>query len=421
MNSSFYRVKRLCLLLIFLSLSVDVYSQGKIDSAGMTTLRIDPQSARGANVSDVFSEVKFIPLETTKESLFGSISDLKIIKNQFVIYDYDTRSILIFANNGKFKTKIDASRIPKDDGDKAKPELYGYQTTVENGDTLLVIPTRRYFFYFDLTGKLVKKGDMKALRIDQGGYAFADKETIARSYFTVRKGTDSITYKLAIIRKDKDTIGYLPFSVKQYQTDQFLGSSRLYHYGSPNEFFFVDVYNYNLYKVKPSGVSLAYRIIFPANNSMPADFTTNPAYVGRRIEYFQKNQKVFYGVSNSYLFGDDLYLQMHSFGYDKQLKKAIIYNLKTTELTSLQDLEPDSLSSFLPVTDAGVYDDFSNHGFHLYQDGYFYTSYSSLAMFSFKEQLGTKHDQFSPEMQAYFKTEDRKSNPIIVQLKPKQY
>ncbi|HEY0669813.1 MAG TPA: hypothetical protein VGD22_16645, partial [Sphingobacteriaceae bacterium] len=80
-----------------------------------------------------------------------------------------------------------------------------------------------------------------------------------------------------------------------------------------------------------------------------------------------------------------------------------------------------SLSSFLPVTDAGAFYDFANKGFHLYKEGYFYTSYSSLAMFTFKEQLGDKNKKFSPEMHEYFKTQDRKSNPVIIQLKPKKH
>lgn len=78
---SLIRVKRLYVFSALLFLSINAFSQaGKVDSTGMVTLRIDPQTARGANVSQVFDEVKFIPLETTKESLFGSINDLKIVE-----------------------------------------------------------------------------------------------------------------------------------------------------------------------------------------------------------------------------------------------------------------------------------------------------------------------------------------------------
>ena len=415
------RIKPLLILSLFLFLSFNTFGQGgKIDSSGMVTLRIDPQNARGANVSQVFDEVKFIPLETTKESLFGSIYDLRIVKNQFILFDYDTRAVLIFAKDGKFKGKIDASKIPKDDADKSKNELYGYRIAEENKDSLIAIYSSKYYFYFDFNGKQIKKVPHKDAGFNRD-FTLADKETRVRPFYIEKNGKDSTHYEVGILRKNKDSVGYFPFSMKRYETDEFWGGTKLYDCGTPNEMFFINFYSYNLYKITPAKLSLAYRIIFPANNSLPGDFVTNPIYIKKRGEYFRNNPKVFYSMNSAYPVGDNLYLQMRSWGWDKELKKSIIYNLKTSEIISLQDLTPDSLSSFLPVTDAGAFYDFANKGFHLYKDDYFYTSYSSLAMFSFKEQLGDKNKVFSPQMQEYFKTQDRKSNPVIIQLKPKKH
>ena len=386
----------------------------------MITLRIDPQSARGANVSQIFDEVSFIPLETTKESLFGSIHDLKLVNNRFVVYDYDTRAVLIFSKDGKFKAKIDASKIAKDDDDKSKTELYGYKIVEDNKDSVIAIYSRKYFYYFDLNGKQTKK----VLHKDYGfheDYQFADKETTVRPNFLEKKGKDSTYYELGILRKNRDTICYYPYSMKRYENDDFWDNAKFYDYGVKNELFFVNIYGYSLYKITPSKLSLAYRIIFPANNSLPQDFLTNPIYLKKRGEYFRKNPKVFFSMNNTYQVGDYLYLQMRNFSWDNETKRAIIYNLKTTEVTSLQDLQPDSLSSFLPVTDAGAFHDFASRGFLLFKDDYLYTSYSSLAMFKFKEELGNKHNSFSPLMQEYFKTQNRKSNPVIIQLKPKKH
>lgn len=409
------------ILFILLLGPLNLFSQTtKVDSTGMVTLRLDPQSARGANISQVFDEVKFIPLETTKESLFGSIYDLKIVKNQFVLFDYDTRSVLIFSTDGKFKAKIDASKIPKDDADKSKTELYGYQIVEEDKDSVIAIYTSRYFYYFDLNGKQIKKVLHKDGEFRMR-YQFADGKTSVVPSFVVKKGTDSTYFEFAIIKKDQDTTGYFPFLMSRYQNDDFWDSAKFYDYGVPNELFFINIYGYDLYRIRPNGLSLAYHIIFPANNTLPRDFLENPVYKKKRGEYFRNNPKIFYNLNNTYLIGDNLYLQMRSWGSDKEIKKAIVYNLKTTEITSLQDLQPDSLSSFLPVTDAGAFYDFANKGFHLYKDGNFYTSYSSLAMFTFREQLADKYDKFSPEMLNYFKTQDRKSNPVIIQLKPKTH
>jgi hypothetical protein len=397
--------------------------QGKIDSTEMLTLRIDPQSARGAAVSQVFSEVEFIPLETTKESLFGNISQLKIIDDHYIIFDYDTKSILIFGNDGKYKAKINANNMQPEKNDKNKTEFYGFITEKENNSNYIVVFTGPRIFYFDLTGKLVKKIMEKDYpnRHNTRDLKFADQNTVVRPDFLEKKGKDSTYYELGIINKNKDSVGYFPYNINRYENDEFWGSGARTYQSTPNEVLYLNYHSYDIYKARPAKVSLAYHIIFPAVNSLPNDFSTNPVYVKKRGEYFRNNPKVFYGLSNTFLIGDNLYFKMHSYGWDRSMKKALIYNLKTSELTSVQDLEPDALSYFLPVTDAnGDFYDFINRGFQLYQNGYFYTNYSSLAMFAFKEQSEGKTAKYPPSLEAYFKTQNKKSNPILIKLKPKQ-
>lgn len=410
-------------LSLFLTLLcyTQVFAQAKVDSTDMVTLRIDPQNARGAAVSQVFDEVKFIPLETTKESLFGSISDLKIVKGNFIIFDWDTKAILIFTKDGKYKSKIDASRIEKDKADNSKTEFYGFNVSEENNESLIQIYTAKYSFYFNLEGKQVKKVLTKDVK-SNNDFKFANNKTAVRPGFLLKNGKDSTYYEVGIFN-NKDSVGYFPYSVKRYETDEFWGGGpRFYQYGVDNEMLYLNYYDYNLYKITPSKLSLAYRVVFPINNSLPKDWMTNPIYLKKRGEYFRNNPKVFYALSNTYLIGNNLYLKMHDYSWGADVKKSLIYNIKSSELTSIQDIEPDSLSSFLPITDGGNgrFYDFKNRGFHLYKDGYFYTSYSSLAMFTFKEQLSDKYDKFSPEMQTYFKTQNKKGNPIIIQLKPKK-
>lgn len=77
-----------------------------IDVSKTQTLRLDPGSTRGITVSQLFDEVKFVPLETTPESLFGEISRLEVANNCYIISDQDTHCILLFNLDGSFKTKI---------------------------------------------------------------------------------------------------------------------------------------------------------------------------------------------------------------------------------------------------------------------------------------------------------------------------
>lgn len=391
----------------------------KVDSSGMRTLRIDPSSARGAAASQVFEEINFIPLETTKESLFGNISQLRITDDNYIIWDYDTKSILIFTKEGKYKAKINGSKIERDPKNKETQTFYGFAMKAENNQQLIQVAAGDHFFYFDLNGKLIRK--VKSTLEEYGAnHTFSDGTIVNRSYLD-KKDKDSTHYDLSLVKDKKAVENYFPFSKERSKNDQlYTGGENLTNYGVPNELFFINYYEYNIFKVTPKKLSLAYKVIFPAINSLPSDFKENPLYKGKRQEYFEKNPKAYYAIGSTYQIGNNLYFKVSNWSWGNNEKKAFIYNLKNNAITSISDIEPDSLSQFLPVTDAGVHYDFANHGFHLFDEKYFYTSYSSLLLFKFKEQSEGKNRKYDPVLTEYFKTQDRKSNPILIQLKPKQ-
>lgn len=77
-----------------------------IDTSNVQILRIDPSNATGGNASEIFESIKYIPLQTTKESLFGKIGQLEITDQYFIILDQSTNSILFFNKDGTYHHKI---------------------------------------------------------------------------------------------------------------------------------------------------------------------------------------------------------------------------------------------------------------------------------------------------------------------------
>jgi len=392
----------------------------KVDSSEMRTLRIDPSSARGAAASQLFEEIKFIPLETTKESLFCSISQLRMTDDSYVIFDYDTKAILIFTREGKYKAKIGASKIEKDPENKDNQDFYGFEIKTEDNQSIIRLQSGKYYFNFDLDGKRISKVLIDKKKVYDSPYKFSDGTVADRGYLD-KKEKDSTYYEISLVKDKKKIESYFPYSVDRYKNDQFYtGGESLINYGVPDEFFFLTAYEYNIYRLTSKKLSLAYRMIFPANNSLPADFRSNPVYKGKRQSYFQANPKAIFAIGNPYQLGDNLYFKTNSWTWGQDERKAFIYNLKNNMLTSISDIEPDSLSQFLPVTDAGVHYDFANNGFLHFDGTFFYTSYSSLLMFKFKEQNEGKSRVYDLLLSAYFRTQDKKSNPVIIQLKPKK-
>lgn len=393
----------------------------KVDSSNMLTLRIDPETARGATASQVFDEIRFIPLETTKESLFGDITQLKIAKDRFVIYDRDTQAILIFNQDGKFIAKINASRIDHEEDKKAELTFNGFTLKAENDTFLIVVFTSGYIVYFDLNGKQVRKVPIKNNNTDFSTKYFSDTTTKVKSYYMEKKDRDSTFYEIALFNNKKELGLYFPFNSDRYKNDQFFsaGGEAVADNGAVDEFFYVRSYDYNIYKITPAAFSLAYRVILPVSNALPKGFMENPRYINKRAAYFQDNPNICYAIGNTYQMGNNLFLKLYNMGTDRTKKNALIYNVKTASLISIKDIEPDALSSFLPITDASADYSFANYGFS-YNNGYLYTSYSSLNMFAFKEQSADKNPTYNPVLSAYFKNESKKSNPVMIQLKPKK-
>src|SRR6187549_3838737 len=88
------------IILVVLFFSEDSFAQSE------RTLRIDPSTISSVPASLVLEEVNYIPLETTRESLFGAVSQLLITDKYFIIRDRDTHCILLFLKNGKYHCKI---------------------------------------------------------------------------------------------------------------------------------------------------------------------------------------------------------------------------------------------------------------------------------------------------------------------------
>jgi len=86
-------------------------------------------------------------------------------------------------------------------------------------------------------------------------------------------------------------------------------------------------------------------------------------------------------------------------------------NLSSGNLYSFGKITPDSTNSYFPliqytITGADI--------------RYLYSCLPAYSLFEAKNRTADKHPVYSAAMQRFFSTETRKSNPVIVQLKPKR-
>jgi hypothetical protein len=412
-----------CCLLFATSASVLAQKVIKVDSSQTMTLRIDPSNATGGNVSDIFTDVNYIPLETTDESLFGSITKLEITDDYYIILDNNTHCILIFTKAGKFHAKIKSS--------EGKSMIYSFSINKWSKQIIFSRDNYKNMTFCDYDGKVIKTTPLggetaKDESNSDEFYYFAPDKGVTSQYSSDLDSTSKYykTFSKSLIiyadTKHKVYAQGLPFKKQEGKLELFyMGgiSPELTNAGVDTVFFYSKPYSYSLYTVTPGAIKFSYKIVFPLYASIPADFSSNPIYNEKRFEYIQKHPTLIFRISNVYQPGNNLVFKAGVWGATKE--DHLIYNVKSGSLIAYQHILPDAKSFFLPISE----DSWNYSGIAACKDGYIYTSLSSLAMFKAdeenKDNKDIKNAGYTPALAQYFKKGSRKDNPCILQLKLK--
>jgi hypothetical protein len=382
---------------------------------GQTELRIDPETSVGCAVSQLFEQVEYYPLETTKESLFGKIDQLYVTDEYYIILDKDTNSILVFLKNGKFYTRISCGPQALNEGarffvvDKLKRQIkVGFYFNK--------------FKVFDFEGKFIEN---KTSEIEFENFYPLSPDTdiyYSLNYDYKKSKQNKTDNELKYINNGKVQKQFFPFE----NYNRIIGNKDLL--STPNSFFtetgidgtvtFTRYYNYNIYTADTTDIHCDYTFIFPMNRSLPVDFLKNRQYYNKRINYISDHRLTIYGISYFFKFEQLLFFKIK----DLSNKNAsYVYDLASGTLISTDHIESDSTNYFLPLTKSG---NFTTSNFGIYSflttDGTaLYASVSSREMYRAKEQTAEKKLTYSNKLDEYFKYNTIKSNPVIIRLKPR--
>lgn len=125
------------------------------------------QAEKNLKMSDLFSDVKYVKLETTKESLIKYIKNVLNLDGKLLVVDGGINSLLLFDGDGRFIRKIA--------GQGQGPGEYSYITNAtidKEGRRLFVLDDfKRDLFIYDFEGKFVEsiKLDFKAADLEYLG------------------------------------------------------------------------------------------------------------------------------------------------------------------------------------------------------------------------------------------------------------
>jgi len=409
-------------LLVLTAFSVFAQEKIKVDSSGVLTVRIDPSNAVGGNVSDFFSEVNYIPLETTAESTFGSIYRLVVTDDYYIILDQNTHCILFFTKDGKFHNKIKSK--------EGRP-IDNFLVNKFTKQVVFSYDNYQTYTYCDYNGKIIKTIKLAENKAKDGydfptEVSFYAADKAIGSYYNNNNidpsAKDYKTYSRSLIiyvdDKNKVFAQGLPFKPAESELDVLsTGLGPLTDSGTDAEFFYSKAYDYAIYTLTPKGIKFSYKFVFPIYASLPNDFLSNTTYNKKRIEWLQRHHDAIYCLGNFFKTGNNLIFNAAKLGDSKE--GNLIYNLKSGTLIAYKHILQDERSSLLPIYDPTCCT-FDNTGILACSGGCLYTSISALTMFKTFDDNAGQQPKYNQVLTEYFKKNNKKDNPVLLRLKLKE-
>ena len=126
-----------------------------IDTCDVTKILLSERSDDGLYMNDLVDSVQYIPLETTRESLIGSISQLAFFNETFFVLDADkAQALFAFDSTGKYLWKI--ARIGNGPGEYSSLSNLSIDYSKKQIHLLSLNPVMKVMT-FDLEGKFLSE------------------------------------------------------------------------------------------------------------------------------------------------------------------------------------------------------------------------------------------------------------------------
>ncbi len=312
-------------------------------TAQVIEIRIDPFTAVGGLSTDLFDSIRYVPLETNKQSEFSTITQLEVTENYYVILDRKLNTLFFFNRNGKFSHKIDKNN---------KNAPFGWLSKFSLDRSKNILEFRDWQTPYTYTFKL------------DGDFINVEKKVIFRDFvllngfkvgYRIDEKSDS-SHFASILKYDATTdqlLGsYLPVDTVRKNVSQLnSGSSRYFYQSDAGPILFTQSYDYNIYALDFLGVPHErYRMVLPLQNTIPADLLTNPTYYGKWNDILRRDRRLIYSIKDVYVSGDWLTF----YTYPNIKWSAFLYNLATQELFNLKETKDSDLGLSITETSSAV-------------------------------------------------------------------
>ncbi|MBV7529822.1 6-bladed beta-propeller [Chitinophaga sp. sic0106] len=397
------RISLISGLLLLLCAGSPVIAQEKV-------MRLDPKMARGGTTSKIFETMEFIPLETTKASLFGKIDQLAVSDDFFIIRDASTNCVLLFKKDGSFYKKITGGNAEN------YKNLIQHITVDVHKKTIYVHRNSKPMSeLYDFDCNLIRKDsaikDKYATTLLSNGYM------VARHFYARDNKKDSAVNRVSIYKDTMLTKGLMPlnsFGGPDAGTNMITTSTMNLLRSENDTVVYMSDFNEQLIYRVTKDTALPYlRFIFPLAQTVPPDAMRDSLGKQRPWEYFSKNPAYIYSIGNTATLGNYFLFRLTSYGKPA----TMVMNLKTGNMLQLEKVSTDSTTCFLPFTTGN---EWQNEGITQIHEGYLYCSEAASLMFNAHERnMAFRTVAYPERLEKFFKKGKPSDNPILIRFKLK--
>ncbi|MDR1593633.1 MAG: 6-bladed beta-propeller [Prevotellaceae bacterium] len=222
------------------------------------TIAIDPPKALNeVNMSDIFSKVDYIPLETNDECLIGRIEQILVYKDRLYLLDrFQTKSVFCYSKDGKFLYQIDKK------GQGPGEYIDIDNISIDHDNDRLLLYFNHNVLEYDLNGNYVKTHhfDIWAHQFTYIGNncaAFYGGYTTNREY-----EKENMTPNLFITENYKKVIHTDLYFRSTRNISALIGLFSNFSNDYSGTVSFLSSYNDTVYHLTPNAVKRAYYIDF---------------------------------------------------------------------------------------------------------------------------------------------------------------
>lgn len=388
------------------------------------TIYLDPSSAIGTSVSQLFSEVKYIPLETTKESAIGSISRMIVTDRLIIILDWPNSAILFFDKSGRFLSKyvdktneiqsLELNRFTNSILIQTVKKRYSFTNKEEFELATGMIAGSKYFGLYECS--LNNKDTFRFVSIPDFKYSaykiapLHGNKFLASLVLTDESFPDKMDYELKVISHNKIEETFFPYNLKRY-TPYYLQFRNIAFFNSANDsaIYFTRPWHYEIYVFQNNKISAKFKFVFPLSQTLPVEFLDGDLSTENNREVLRKKyQGVVEEIIPVTYEKNHLLFWLSTLQPNNMLdKKLYLLEINSNTLLYTRKITADSLSYNLPV----------NLNWTLYGDASgFYSYISAFDLLRAAKNNTMESSKLPSDLKRFLEKNDSKVNPVIIQV-----